>query len=197
MSIDAKTLAGPMRQSTVAPVSARGPSRSSLLDEFEQVYRRNVDVITNYFARRCGEPQTVADLTSETFVRAAEGFVRFDARKGSDRSWVFGIAVHVFAQHCESWATGRRAADRLAGHRQLDCDEIEMLTDRIDAARAATALLPCWEALPQLDRTAIELVEIEQLTPKEAAKALGISRVAFRQRLSRARTRLRQESGNG
>jgi DNA-directed RNA polymerase specialized sigma24 family protein len=63
-----------------------------------------------YFARRCRDPQTVADLTSETFVRAM-----------------------------------------------------------------------------------VELVDLEGLTPKEAALALGVSGVAFRKRLSRARFRLRKE----
>jgi RNA polymerase sigma-70 factor (ECF subfamily) len=49
------------------------------------------------------------------------------------------------------------------------------------------------EQLPAVERAAIELVDLEGLTPKEAALALGVSRVAFRQRLSRARSRLRKE----
>jgi DNA-directed RNA polymerase specialized sigma24 family protein len=44
-----------------------------------------------------------------------------------------------------------------------------------------------------VERAAIELVDLEDLTPKDAAAALGVSRVAFRQRLSRARSRLRKE----
>jgi RNA polymerase sigma-70 factor (ECF subfamily) len=67
------------------------PPPSSLLEEFEQVYLRNVDVLMGYFARRCADPQTVADLTSETFVRAMDGFAGFDPRRGSDRAWLFGI----------------------------------------------------------------------------------------------------------
>jgi RNA polymerase sigma-70 factor (ECF subfamily) len=46
------------------------PPQGSPLDRFAQVYVRNVDVLMGYFARRSGDPQTVADLTSETFVRA-------------------------------------------------------------------------------------------------------------------------------
>src|SRR5690242_5242818 len=75
-----------------------GPSGSALA-EFEHVYRGNFDVVMAYFARRCAEPQVVADLTSETFVRAAGAFGTFDSRKGSARAWVFGIAAHVFAAH--------------------------------------------------------------------------------------------------
>ncbi len=52
----------------------------------------------------------------------------------------------------------------------------------------------CWAALPEIERGAIELVDLEGLTPKEAAGALGVSRVTFRKRLSRARARLSNES---
>jgi len=37
------------------------------------------------------------------------------------------------------------------------------------------------------------LVDVDGLTPKEAAAALGVSRGVLRMRLSRARTRLRKE----
>src|ERR1700751_906796 len=89
-----------------ARVSAAAPGRpsGSALAEFEQIYRGNVDVVMAYFARRCAEPQVVADLTSETFVRAAGAFGTFDPRKGSARAWLFGIAAHVFAAHCAQTA---------------------------------------------------------------------------------------------
>ena len=194
MSIDAKPLVRTMRERPAAP-SARsgGHPPASPIEQFEQVYRGNVDVVMGYFARRCREPQTVADLTSETFVRAVDGFAGFDPRRGSDRAWVFGIAARVFASHCDRSAGGRDAVARLGGHRQLDEDEIEELAERIDAERAGAALVRRCEQLPAVERAAIELVDLEGLTPKEAALALGVSRVAFRQRLSRARSRLRKE----
>jgi RNA polymerase sigma factor (sigma-70 family) len=191
MSIQAKA---PTRERPVA-VRARSRERppNSPLEEFEQVYLRNVDVLMGYFARRCREPQTVADLTSETFVRAAEGFARFDPGRGSDRAWLFGIGARVFARHCEQSAGGADAAARLGGHRPLDEDEIEELAGRIDAEREGAALMRRYAQLPVVERAAIELVDLEGLTPHEAAVALGVSRVAFRKRLSRARSRLRKE----
>jgi RNA polymerase sigma factor (sigma-70 family) len=180
------------------PVAVRarslGQPPSSPLEEFEQMYLRNVDVLMGYFARRCGDPQAVADLTSETFVRAVDGFAGFDPRRGSDRAWLFGIAARVFARYCEQSAGGRHAIARLGGHRPLDGDEIEELAERIDAEREGAALMRRCEQLPAVERAAVELVDLAGLTPKEAALALGVSRVAFRQRLSRARSRLRKES---
>jgi RNA polymerase sigma factor (sigma-70 family) len=182
-----------MRERPIAVRARRGRPPSSPLEAFEQVYLRNVDVLMGYFARRCRDPQTVADLTSETFVRAVDGFARFDPRRGSDRAWLFGIAVHVFARHCEQSAGGRDAVARLGGRRALDEDEIEELAERIDAEREGAALMRRCARLSAAERAAIELVDLEELTPKEAALALGVSRVAFRKRLSRARSRLRKE----
>lgn len=157
------------------------------------MYLRNIDVLMGYFARRCRDPQTVADLTSETFVRAMDGFAGFDPRRGSDRAWLFGIAARVFARHCEQSAGRRDAVARLGGRRPLDEDEIEELAGRIDAEREGAALMRRFARLPAVERAAIELVDLEGLSPMEAAAALGVSRVAFRKRLSRARSRLRKE----
>ena len=172
---------------------SRGRPPRSPLEEFEQVYLRNVDVLMGYFARRCRDPQAVADLTSETFVRAVDGFAGFDPRRGSDRAWLFGIAARVFARHCEQSAGGRDAVARLGGHRTLGMDEIEELAERIDAEREGAALMQRCARLPSVERAAIELVDLDGLSPKEAAQALGVSGVAFRKRLSRARSRLRKE----
>jgi RNA polymerase sigma factor (sigma-70 family) len=188
----------PVRTTRQRPVTvmARDRPPGSPLEEFEQIYLRNVDVLMGYFARRCRDPQTVADLTSETFVRAVDGFATFDPRRGSDRAWLFGIAAHVFARHCAQSAGGREAVARLGGHRPLDGDEIEELAERIDAERDGATLMRRCEQLPAVERAAIELVDLEGLTPQEAAAALGVSRVAFRKRLSRARSRLRKEHEN-
>jgi hypothetical protein len=103
MDTETRALVRAMRE---RPIAVRAPPRgrppSSPLEEFEQVYLRNVEVLMGYLARRCREPQTVADLTSETFVRAVDGFAGFDPRRGSDRAWLFGIAARAVP---ESWCS--------------------------------------------------------------------------------------------
>jgi RNA polymerase sigma factor (sigma-70 family) len=165
-------------------------ARSSLS---EQIYRANVGVLTAYFARRCTDPQTVADLTSETIVRAAASFGSFDAGRGSARAWLFGIAAHVFAHYCARAADGREAVAQLAGMGDLPVDEIEELAEKIDAQRVGRELMDRCSRLPALERAAIELVDLDGLAPKEAAAVLGVPRGVLRMRLSRARARLRKE----
>jgi RNA polymerase sigma factor (sigma-70 family) len=179
----------------MSDVSERRNLRGSALAEFEGIYRDNVGVIAAYFARRCWEPQAVADLTSETIVRAVGSFGAFDPRRGSARAWLFGIAVHVWAGHCARVTDRRAAMVRLAGYRALEATEIDELAAKIDAQRAGRELLERCSMLSANERAAIELVDLADLTPKEAAAALGVSRGVLRMRLSRARARLRKEYG--
>jgi RNA polymerase sigma factor (sigma-70 family) len=189
------TMVGNPRQAKIAALKS---SEGSGLAEFERIYRSNVEVVMAYFARRCQEPQTVADLTSETFVRAATGFAGFDPDRGSPRAWLFGIAAHVHARHCQQAADGREAVARLAGHRALADEEIDGLAERIDAERAGRELMQRTSSrLTEFERAAVELVDVAGLSPKEAAAALGVSRAVLRKRLSRARARLRKEEIHG
>ena len=176
-------------------VSVRQHPRGGALAEFEEIYRSNVGVVTAYFARRCQEPQEVADLTSETIVRAARSFDSFDPRRGSARAWLFGIAAHVWAAYCVEFVNSRDATVRLAGRRALEVCEIDELAAKIDAQQAGRELLKRCAVLSENERAAIELVHLAELTPKEAAVALGVSRGVLRMRLSRARARLRKEYG--
>ncbi len=176
-----------------APAATDAPPDRAVAD-FEANYRANVAGITAFFARRCAEPQAVADLTSETFVQAIASLRSFDPRRGSARAWLFGIARHVYARHCTTAANGNHAIAALAGHRELEHDEIEELVTRIDGQRAGRELLARMARPPELERAALELVELAGLAPREAARALDISPAALRVRLFRARNRLRREA---
>jgi RNA polymerase sigma factor (sigma-70 family) len=163
--------------------------------EFEALYRANVAVVTAYFARRSTEPQTVADLTADTFVQAITSLGTFDPRKGTSRAWVFGIARRIYAAHCQAHSQQRSRVERLAGRRELAPDEVGDLIDRIDAERAGRALVSGLTTLPATDRAAVELVDLAGLAPKDAAQVLGVAPGTLRMRLLRARARLRKAAG--
>jgi DNA-directed RNA polymerase specialized sigma24 family protein len=100
-----------------------GPADDAVV-EFEVLYRANVAAVTAYFARRSAEPQTVADLTADTFVEAITSYATFDPRKGTPRAWVFGIARRIYAAHCQAHNQERSRVERLAGRRELAPDEV-------------------------------------------------------------------------
>jgi RNA polymerase sigma factor (sigma-70 family) len=179
-------------------VPARPPNVDRAVDragpaaEFEQIYRSQVGAVTAFFARRSADPQTVADLTADTFLNAITGFASFDPARGTARAWLFGIARKVFAKHCDAHSRRRDIVVRLAGRGPLPVDEIDELLARIDAERGGRVLVEALADLPEIDREVLELVDIAGLAPKEAALALGIAPGALRIRLHRARTRLRK-----
>jgi RNA polymerase sigma factor (sigma-70 family) len=172
-------------------------ARAGAAVEFERMYRANVDAVSAYFARRTADPQLVADLTADTFVKVITHFESFDPRKGTARAWVFGIARHVFASYCEACSQQRHKLRRLAGRRELDRDQVGELLERIDAERAGRDVLTELAALPERDRTVIELVDIAGLQPKEAAAVLGLTPGTVRMRLMRTRSRLRKQASRG
>jgi RNA polymerase sigma-70 factor (ECF subfamily) len=174
--------------------STAGPS-AGRLGEFELLYRSQVATVTAFFARRARDPQVVADLTADTFVEAMRSFVSCGPARGSERPWLLTIARRIYAKHCERTTRGRDAARRDLARQLLDEDETEQLTDRIDAERPGRELLESLAGLSELDREAVEFVDLAGLTPGEAAVALGVSPGALRVRLFRARARLRKESG--
>jgi RNA polymerase sigma factor (sigma-70 family) len=168
-----------------------GGSSGKTVSEFEAVYRAHVGAVSRFLARRSTDPQVVADLTSETFVRAMSSIHTFEGR-GSLRAWLLAIARAVYAQQQEALADGRQVFDRLSGQVMLQDDESEDLVDRIDAERAGRELLERITRLPELERSAIELVVLEGMTSREAARVLKVSPGAVRVRLLRARARLRK-----
>ena len=171
-----------------------GGARAGATAEFERLYRANVAAVTAYFARRSADPHVVADLTADTFVAVITSFGSFDPRKGTARSWVFGIARNVYAAYCQAHSQQQHKLARLAGRRDLDPDQVEELLDRIDAQRAGRDLVTGLVALPERDRAVIELVDIAGLSPKEAAAALRLTPGAVRMRLMRTRGQLRKHA---
>jgi RNA polymerase sigma-70 factor (ECF subfamily) len=161
--------------------------------DFEALYRSQVGPVLAFFARRSRDPQTVFDLTSETFLEAIRSFASAPPAQGSERPWLFAIARRVYAKHCERESRRLDAARRDDARQVLDAEETDELAARIDAERPGRELLEQLARLPVRDREAVELVDLAGMTPREAAQALGVSPGAMRVRLFRARARLRKE----
>jgi len=180
---------------TTYDIKRRVPRSGSARLEFEAVYKANVGPVTAFFARRLRDPQQVADLTSQTFVEAIKSAETFQGR-GSPTAWLIAIARRVYANHLADEAIGANLIDQLGGRLILDQSEIEDLAARIDAQRDGRELLDRAARLSGVEREAIELVDLMGLTPKGAARALGVSSNVLRVRLFRAHTRLRKELGD-
>jgi RNA polymerase sigma factor (sigma-70 family) len=184
-----------LRDVTTSELEREVPVNGSSRLEFEAVYRESVRPVTAFFARRCRDPQQVADLTSQTFVEAIKSAHSFEGR-GSPTAWLIAIARRVYANHLTDQANGADLLEQLGGRLVLEHDEVEDVAARIDAQRDGRELLDRAARLSGLEREAIELVDLMGLMPKEAARVLGVSPNVLRVRLFRAHKRLRKELGD-
>jgi RNA polymerase sigma-70 factor (ECF subfamily) len=164
---------------------------------FERFYRRYVDAVTRFMARRVGDPHTVADLTAETFLAVLDSAHTFRPGRGSEIAWLYGIARNVVSSERRRVARETERDRRFSGRRLLESDDIARLEDKLDAESAGKRALAALEGLPEGERAVLELIVVDQLTVTEAATALGIRQVTARVRLYRARKALRAETGTG
>jgi len=73
----------------------------------------------------------------------------------------------------------------------LDADATERIVERVAAESEARALLAAIAELPASLQSVVELIAVDDLSPAEAARVLGISPGAARVRYHRARRQLR------
>jgi len=178
------------------------PTDSELTDEdllgrlssdpaaFEVFYRRHVDRVVGFAARRVSEPADAADLVAATFVTVLTAARSYDPERGEPRAWLLGITARLIANARRRKVRESAAMARIAGRRLIDQSDIDRLEERIDAARSSQAVLAALDRLRPRAREALLLVSAAGLRPAEAARVLGISAAAFRMRLSGARRAL-------
>lgn len=158
---------------------------------FEEFYREHVDAVTRFVARRVDDPHTVADLTAEVFLAVIDSGHTYRPRLGSERAWLYGVARNVASAERRRAARESALSGRVAGRRLLEQDDIARLEEKLTAERDGRRALAALAELPDGERAVIELIVVDQLTVGEAAAALGVSKVAARVRLHRARKALR------
>jgi RNA polymerase sigma factor (sigma-70 family) len=146
------------------------------------LYERHAPAVFRFLARRTG-PGAAEDLLSEVFIAVLRARTRVISHEsGSALPWLYGIAANVLRDHLRRTA---RTAPALADL-GMDWDAVAA---RLDAQAQRAQLRAALSALTAVERDLLLLVAWDGLTPAQAAEALGISKVAARSRLHRARQR--------
>jgi RNA polymerase sigma factor (sigma-70 family) len=158
---------------------------------FEELYRRHVGTTIRFAARRAERPGDVVDLVAAVWLEVVASLDRYEPDRGDALPWILGIAANLCAVDRRRRARERDVVRRLGGRRALDDDDFERLERTIDAHAVAPALRRGLRELPAAERVVAELVLLDELTPAEAAEALGLRAAAARMRLARARRKLR------
>ena len=162
-----------------------GRPRAEALD-FEALYRDARDDLYAYVATLLHDRAAAEDVTALAFERAYRKHGGFDASRGSERAWLFGIARNAALDELRRRKRHATLAAEPADHAARPAEDHAELALQRAAVQAALA------TLAPRDREVIALRFHAGLETAEVADVLGISRSNAGTLLHRAMTKLRE-----
>lgn len=166
----------------------RARHRSSDMDETERRFERLFEVyepqIRAYCARRL-EHGSVDDAVAETFSVAWAKIASIP--DDAELPWLYGVA-HRVVQHV--WRSDGRRVRLGARTRSIFERPRDVVVDEVEAGDDRRRVLVAASRLDDADQEILRLTLWEEISPTEAAVALGITPDAAKQRAARARRRL-------
>jgi RNA polymerase sigma-70 factor (ECF subfamily) len=166
-----------------------GERTPDLRTRFEAVALPLLAVVYRAALRFVRQPDEARDLTQETFLRAFRTFDRFEPGSNT-KAWLLTIVYSIFVnRYRRQQREPVVAVDDL--ERVNDAPLVQtpavppasVVTDRISDPQIQAAL----DGLPEAFRSAVLLIDVEELTYEEAAKVLGCPLNTVRSRLFRGR----------
>jgi len=152
--------------------------------DFERLYAEHAQSLFGFLVYRTGDRALAEDLLADTFERALRARARFDRRKGSEKTWLYSIALNRLRDQARRDAAEQRALARTAGPTDHGSPTLAAVDDREQLVRAL-------ETLSAEEREAIALRYGADLTVPEVAQLLGQPLTTVEGRVYRALRRLR------
>lgn len=169
-------------------------------DAFEELVARHHPRVYRLAYRLVGNDQDALDITQEVFLRLLRTLRTF---RGDSRfsTWLYRVATNAALMHLRSRKGHRTDSleqylprfDGQGTHcgtpEELQVvSRVEEVMDRQSLARRIASAI---ERLPEGNRVAFVLHDLEELPTAEVAEALGLKPATVRQRVHRARLMLR------
>ncbi|HEY4056885.1 MAG TPA: RNA polymerase sigma factor [Kofleriaceae bacterium] len=153
----------------------------------DEIYREHHAALRGFARRLVGDSEAAEDLVHDVFIALPDAVRRFRA-ESSLRTFMFAIAVRRGQKFIRSASRRRAAMTRLAEQPSAP----SLSPDRaLQQQQAAETLYRALDKLPDDQRTAFVLCEIDQLTAGDAAVIAGAPEATMRTRLFHARKKLR------
>ena len=152
----------------------------------DALFNKHHNEIYAYLVRMLRDPELAADLTQDAFVKAYKNYDTLEKDENA-RAWLYQIAHRVALDELRRrkiirmipWSGEARGAAPSAERMAMDL----RLSGPLERALAS---------IPERQRAALLLAELHDLTGLELAAAMGVSHVAARAILTRARESLRR-----
>jgi RNA polymerase sigma-70 factor (ECF subfamily) len=154
-------------------------------DEFERLYAAEAQGLFAFLAYRTGDRTLAEDLLADAFERALRARRGFDRKRGSEKTWLYAIALNVLRDHARRAAAEGRAYERATVSGDAP--------DRLAAVEARDELGRAMARLSAEEREAISLRFGAELTVPEMAQVLGQPLTTVEGRVYRALRKLRDE----
>jgi RNA polymerase sigma-70 factor (ECF subfamily) len=152
----------------------------------EALFAKHHHEIFAYLVRMLRDSELAADLTQDAFVKAYKNYDTLEKDENA-RAWLYQIAHRVALDDLRRKRIVRFIP--LVGETRNTAPSAEHL---VMDARLSGELQRALERIPERQRSALLLAELHDMTGLELAAALGVSHVAARALLTRARESLRQ-----
>ena len=162
------------------------PPLNTSSGSFDALYRDSARDLYAYVRTLLGDDVTAEDVTALAFERAYRRRSSFDAARGSQRGWLFGIARNAALDELRR----RRRAAPLVG--ELPDEGAPAPEEEADLAVRRTTVRAALAALSPRDRELVALKFHGGLTNAELAAVLGTSESNAGTRLHRAVAKLRE-----
>jgi RNA polymerase sigma-70 factor (ECF subfamily) len=173
------------------PVPDRGGEKMRDAD-FERLYSEHAESLFAFLAYRTGDRVRAEDVLGDTFERVLRARRRFDPRRGSEKTWIYSIALNLLRDDARRRGAEDRALERtrsvaLPGEGEGAHDRALAEVERRDE------LGPALQLLSDSEREAIALRFGADLTVPEIAKVTGERLTTVEGRVYRALGKLRDE----
>jgi RNA polymerase sigma factor (sigma-70 family) len=152
----------------------------------EHLFALHHGEIYAYLARMVRDDELAADLAQETFVKAYRAFDTLEDENRA-RSWLYQIASRTALDELR-----RRRIVRFVPWNGESRGTAASAEESVLHGRLSGEMERALAAIPERQRSALILAELHDLSGLELAEALGVSHVAARALLTRARGSLRQ-----
>lgn len=139
--------------------------------------------LRGFIAKRVRAEGDIEDILQEVFAKIHAGLRDLQEDERIE-AWLFQIARRAIADHYRTRSGPRHVVE-------LPAELAEEESESDLTAEVASWLRPMMEILPEEDREAIRLADLEALPQKDLAARLGLSVTGAKSRVQRARKRLR------
>ncbi len=158
------------------------------IDTFERLFEEHAERLFAFLAYRTGNRALAEELLSETFERVLRARQRFDPRRGSERRWLYAVALNILRDHARRSHTEQQALQTAhAGATSAGGDPaLTAVEDRDELSRAM-------RTLSDPEREALALRFGADLKLRDVARVLGEPESAIEARIRRALSRLREQ----